>query len=371
MRASRGSITPVSRGVYRVQATRGRDPLTGKRRRLDRTVRGTMVDAKRALDEMTLELGVPAPRSDLTVKSYLVDTWLPWQRARVRERTGDGYESKVRLYIVPTLGREKLADLDAYALDKWLDRLRDDDVSAHTRLHAFRVLRTAMRRAVKWSLIPADPTAKVDTPKARIPAPDVLTATEAGEYVNAARGTALAPVVALALGGGLRRSELCALTWKDVDLKAGTVTISSGRHQQGRRVWSEPTKSATSARVVVLPEWAIALMKRGVGRVTAEPEKVSRQYRAWAKASKLTKIVPLRCLRHTSATLALESGADIALVSRRLGHSQIGVTVRHYIASGVVADATVAAGLDTILSGHLGTSRGKQTEPQQVRRHDK
>ena len=55
MRSARGSIKSLSRGVYRVQATRGRDPLTGKRRRLDRTVRGTKVDAKRALDEMALE----------------------------------------------------------------------------------------------------------------------------------------------------------------------------------------------------------------------------------------------------------------------------------------------------------------------------
>jgi len=348
-----GAIRPLQRGVWRVEVTHGKDPVTGKSRRLSRNVRGTKREAESMLARLLLEAG-ERPDSSLTLKDYLEEVWLPAAGEKVRVRTVDGYRAKCKLYIIPTLGRVRLGDLEPYDLDRWMARL-SDKVSPQTVVHAYRVLCNALNRAVRWRLIASNPLHSVDAPTVERSRPDVLTVAEAGEYLEAFAGHVLEPMVVIGIAAGLRRSELAALTWRDIDLDANTVSVSKGMHERCGKVWVEPPKSKTSRRVVVLPSWAIDALRphRAVGPLVAEggeaikPNRITTLYNRHVKKAGLRRI-PLKNLRHTSATIAL--GADVSLVSisRRLGHSSVAVTDRFYLAPGNEADVKAAAAMETV-----------------------
>jgi len=179
--------------------------------------------------------------------------------------------------------------------------------------------------------------------------PEVLTAKEANQYLDAFQGHVLEPIVVLALGAGLRRSELAGLQWGDFDFEKGTVTISRGHHDRAGGVIVEPPKSTTSNRVVALPAWAVDVLEpmRGLGPVVVEdgkamrPRRISDLYLERIQEKDLRKI-SLKNLRHTHATLMIEAGVDLFTVSRRLGHSTVAVTQMHYVKPSQEADRQAA-----------------------------
>ncbi|TLM98832.1 MAG: site-specific integrase [Actinobacteria bacterium] len=350
MRRDVGSVTEIGPGLWAVQVSLGADPVTGKRRRPLKRVRGSRRDAERQLLRMLAEHG-QSDSTTITVEAFIDGMYLPYLAERVRagslrRRTADEYEAKLKRYVTPKIGSVKLEQLRPYTLDRWLSSLCDLGLSPRTRIHAYRVLSTAMSTAVRWRLIPSNPLAAVSPPKAERRAPRVLSVAEANAYLDAFSGHALEPVVVIALGAGLRRSELCALDWSDVDLDAATVRVDKGRHERKGETWNEPPKSATSRRIVSLPEWAVASLRphRGLGPVcgTMKPSSVSYWYKKHVDDSGLAWC-PLKNLRHSSATIALALGVDVVVVSRRLGHSTVSITDQFYLAPGREADVDAAA----------------------------
>lgn len=344
MRRDLGTIRETSPGTWVVQASLGRDPVSGKRRRPTRTVRGSRREAERALARIYAEAGA-VDGAAITLREYLDSMYLPHLRERVKSgelriRTVDGYAEKLDAYVVPVLGSKKLTGLRPYDLDRWLAGLSDKGLSPRTRLHAYRVLSTALVTAVRWRLMPSNPLAAVTAPSVKRTAPVVLSASQANDYLDAFKGHELEPIVAIALGIGLRRSELCALEWSDIDMKTGTVSITKGRHERGCKVWTEPPKSENSRRIVVLPKWALETIRPyvGLGPIVGAltPDQVSTRYRKHVTDSGLPWC-PLKNLRHSYATIALASGVDLAVVSRILGHSTIAITDGFYLAPGLEA----------------------------------
>lgn len=332
-RRSTGSITQKRPGVWRVVVSVGRDPITGKRARMVRTVEGTKRQAERELAGMLVDAGSPgAARSSLTVETYLLGHYLP--SLQVRRRTADGYESKIRVHVLPYLGRVKLSALTAYDVARWQQKLEQAGVGAHTRRHAYRVLRQALRRAMKLGLVTHDVGEAVDPPRLPDRELEVLDVQTFNAYLDAFAGHELEALVVLAGATGMRRSELAGLTWSDVDLDEATVRVERGKHETaGGHVWIEPPKSKRSRRTIDLPSWAVEALRplRGVGEITAlSPLEITRAYRQHVEACGLP-YVPLRDLRHTHATLLLEAGAPLDVVSRRLGHSGTAITDQVYV----------------------------------------
>jgi integrase len=344
-RRALGSITEISPGVFRVQVSAGIDPVTGQRRRLTRVVRGLRKDAEAALAKMLLEVG-QMPETAVTVQQYLDSMYLPHIEGRVRVRTYDDYKSKIENHITPTLGDVAMNELTPYRLDAWLDGVQG---SEQTRLHVYRVLCSALNLAVRWRLIPHNPINAVEPPKVRREMPDTLTVKEAQAYLTAFRGHALEPIVVMALAAGLRRSELAGLQWSDIDFTNKTVHIQRGLHDRHGEVVVEETKSATSNRVVALPEWSVAVLEplRALGPLVVEdgaamkPWRISKLYSERLAEKKLRRI-QLKNLRHSHATLMLASGVDLYTVSRRLGHSTVAITEKHYVKPGEAADRAAA-----------------------------
>ena len=197
----------------------------------------------------------------------------------------------------------------------------------------------------------------MDPPKALLRDLETLSVDEVRAYLDAFSGHVLEPLVVVGIATGLRPCELFALEWRDVDLSAAEVRVRRGLHQRKSEVWFEDPKSARSHRVVSLPAWAVDSLKplRGLGPLIPDggthmsPIKVSRLYRRLVTSSKDLRYVPLRDLRHTHATLMLEAGVDVVVVSRRLGHSTIAITDLHYLRPKRSADRSAADAFGDLL----------------------
>lgn len=320
-------------------------------------------EAERELARMLLDIGRMPTAKGLTLERYVEDMYKPYLEQRVRKSTRIGYTKKLNLYVLPKLGTVRLADLEPYVLDRWRDDLMGR-MSGQSALHAFRVLSVALNRAVKWRLIPSNPLLAVDPPRAKVRDLDTLTADEALAYLKAFDGHELAPIVITAIASGLRPCELAALTWADIDLAGGTVQVSRGLHESKGVTWFEDPKSDRSRRTVSLPAWAVTALQplRGIGPLVPDgsghmqPTKIARRYMRKAQAEKL-RYVPLRDLRHTHATLMLQAGVDVVVVSRRLGHSTIAITDKHYLKPKMTADQAAADAFGNLLATAGDNSR--------------
>jgi integrase len=366
MRREVGSITKMSEGVYRVSVSVGNSTITGKRRRPAQIVRGTDRDAEIALARLLLSAG-KLPEQDISVRQYLEEMWLPHVEKRRRVKTVDGYRSIITHHVLPELGDMAMIDLTPYGLERWMDGLSKvgsdpiEPLSEQTRLHVYRCLFAALRTAMQWGLVEDNPLRAVEPPKPeRHYQKDVLTVKEAAAYLRSFTGHPLEPLVVLALGCGLRRSELAGLTWSSLDFDAGTVTIARGLHDRKGIVIEEKPKSTTSRRTIAVPAWALEILKplRGIGPMVVEdgapmrPGHISTGYVRRIREAEL-RYVPLKNLRHTHACLMLDAGVDLYTVSRRLGHSTTAVTELHYVDPSVKVDRAAADAIGDLRAGAI------------------
>ncbi len=366
MRREVGSITEVAPGLFRVSVSVGYATDSGKRRRPTKMVRGTERDAEMALARLLLSAG-KLPEKEVSVSQYLKEMWLPHVEKRRRAKTADGYRSIVKHHILPELGDVTLAGLTPYGLERWMDslsRVGSDPpkaLSERSRLHIYRCLFTALRTAHQWGLINDNPLRAVEPPKPERPIQkNVLTLEEAAKYLEAFAGHLIEPHLVLALGCGLRRSELAGLTWASLDFDAGTVTIERGLHDRKGEIREEKPKSASSLRTIAVPTWALEILRslRGIGPLVVcdgeplRPGRISAEYRKRVEETGL-RYVPLKNLRHTHACLMLDAGVDLYTVSRRLGHSTTGVTELHYVDPSVKADRAAADAAGDLRAGAI------------------
>ncbi|MDI9600126.1 MAG: site-specific integrase, partial [Acidobacteriota bacterium] len=344
MRREVGSITQIAPGVFRISVSVGYSTVTGRRRRPSQIVRGTEREAEIALARLLLSAG-KLPENEVSLRQFLEEMYLPHVEKRRRAKTVDGYRSLISHHIVPELGNSALTDLTPYQLSRWLDGLSKvgsdpvEPLSEQSRLHVYRCLFAALRKAMQWGLIADNPLQAVEPPKpGRHQPKDVLTVEESAAYLRAFAGHPLEPLIALALGCGLRRSELAGLLWSSLDFEAGTVTVTRGLHDHKGTVIEEKPKSATSRRTIAVPAWALEILRplRGIGPLVTldggpmRPGRISAEYVRQVHAAGL-RYVPLKNLRHTHACLMLDAGVDLYTVSRRLGHSTTAVTELHYV----------------------------------------
>ncbi|GGF11310.1 site-specific integrase [Subtercola lobariae] len=301
----------------------------------------------------------------ITMAAYLPD----WLDRRVRDGMRPSTELMYRRYvlqdILPALGAVKLAELRKFHVDKFVQQLRADGRGATTmrRIHA--VLSSALSSAERLDLVDFNAASKIELPstsksKTRIWEPDQVRA-----FLDAIADSRLAPVFELAIFTGLRRGELAGLRWADVDFTKRELVVRQQRVQVGHTVLDGAIKtdsgqdrkvSLGSEAIGALVAWQIrqegeraewAAAYQGAGHVFSyedgrplRPAHISRTFDTLVERSGLPHM-RLHDLRHEHASLLLSGGVDIAVVSKRLGHSTIAVTSDLY--SHLLADANRAA----------------------------
>jgi integrase len=304
--------------------------------------------------QATLSQGLPIPPERLTV-GQLLDQWLSdVVKPTTRDSTYRRHADIVRVHLKPTLGHVRLAKLTHEQVQSLMSAKLAARLSPRSVQYIRGVLRAALSRGMRWGYIGINVATLTDPPRVQRREVHPLSKDEARALLKALRGHALSPLFVTALATGLRQGELLGLRWKDVDLDAASVRVTSSLQKvAGEYVLLEP-KTAKSRRTAILPEAAQAALReqrlRQVEqRLAIGPEwgdewglvfttpfgrpwhgpTVTRQFQAALKAAGLPR-TRFHDLRHGAATLYLAQGVPLRVVQEILGHATISVTADVY-----------------------------------------
>ena len=301
--------------------------------------------------------GGPLAAGGGTVAGFLA-AWLAHVRGRVRRVIFEEYEVLVRRHALPALGAMQLEALRPLHLQDLYGRLLAGGagrrpLAAGTVLNLHLVLTQALGQAVRWQLLAANPASGAQPPRPRRAAPLVADPALLERLLAATAGTVYELPCALALATGMRRGELLALRWSDLSPERRQArVVRSLQPTQAGLVFEEP-KTRRSRRTVVLPAFldryldaqqrrqnerrrAAAdtwhelglVIDRGDG-APLNPDTLSTGWARFLRARGLPKL-RFHDLRHAHATLLLMQGVHPKIVSERLGHASIGITLDTY-----------------------------------------
>ena len=285
-----------------------------------------------------------------TVGEYL-KRWLESSvRGSVQASTHASYERQVARYIIPTIGRVKLEKLTPAHVQHLYREMQDRGLSARTVQYTHAVLHRALKQAKRWGIVNRNVAEDVDRPQLKRDEIRPLDDEQTRTSLRAAEGDRIQALYVVAITAGLRPGEMLALRWSDVDLEAGTLRIN--RALSDGEVAA--TKTTRSRRKIQLSNTARAALRTHRKRQLEEqmqkarlwknyglvfPSTVGtplshrnlvRSFKALLKRTDLPLSTRLYDLRHTCATLLLNSNVHPKYVQELLGHASISQTLDTY-----------------------------------------
>lgn len=352
----RGSIIKRYKSSYTIVLNLGIDPTSGKRKQEWISVKGTKKDAEKKLAELLHQLdnGTFIKPGKTTVAEFL-EKWLSdYAQPKLSPRAFERYESIVRVHLIPGLGNIPLTQLKPEHLQRLYATKLVDGLSARTVRYLHTVLHKALQTAMKWGRVSRNVADGVDVPRARRTEMQTWDEDDITRFLEAIRKTPYFALFHTALFTGMRRSELLALRWCDVDFIYSQIYVTRSLHhlRDGSYVFTQP-KSDSSRRNIALSPSAILVLqdyyeKRKLERAllgiplkdddlvfsTPEgkplrPNTVSRTWTMLAARAGL-KVIRFHDARHTHASLMLKQGIHPKIVQERLGHSTIAITLDTY-----------------------------------------
>jgi len=320
------------------------------------TLRGTKAEAQKAAAKIlaTVATGTHVDPSSETVCDF-VERWLrDWGTANLSALTLEGYSQMLRKHLCARVGSVPIQRLRASDLQAAYAAMARDGLADRTRLHLHRIVHVMFKHAVQWGILPRNVADMLDAPRVRAHEIEVLKPGQVQAVLEALRGQPLRLIAAVALATGLRRGELLALRWQDLDLDGGTLRVEQAleQTQRGGLVFKAP-KTRHGRRTVTLPVSTVALLRDhwkaqqeqrlalGLGKAPDDalvfpdwdgsPRAARTLTQQWQKQMKTVGLkATFHSLRHTHASTLIAAGLDVLTVSRRLGHGSPAITLTVY-----------------------------------------
>ena len=358
----KGRIRRRSSGHWELTADAGKD-ANGKRRRRSETFKGSKREADRRLREFVAEVeaALEQERTLSRRHTWTVSEWLyKWLHERVEIKgklaTFERYEGIARIHLVPGIGHIELANLSPLDINDALGKLVKNGQYTRTAELAYTVLSGAMKYAWDLEQIDVSPMGRVAMPRAprrRVDPPDVE---RVQNLLRLAEDEDHYLFVFLNLDArtGMRRGEMMALRWENVNLEEGYLLVVESAvktHSEGVRL--ETTKTERGERRIDLDRRMVELLaeqkerqqawvdKEPSGRIDKglvfpgadgdwmKPQNMLRHLKELG-ARVGTPDITFHKLRHFHATIALDQGNNPVVVSRRMGHSKVSTTMDLY-----------------------------------------
>ena len=351
-----GSIGKRKDGRWEGRYTAGYDPNTGKR--IIKNVLGkTQAEVKKKLKtalEQAHQLDV-IRADDYTVATWLWTWYELYSKPNVRPSTAEYYRRCIEQHVIPRLGDIKLSQLTGRDIQKLYRDLQENGrlrevqkakkpgLSNATVRGIHMMLHNALDRAVKERLILRNPTEDCIIPKIEKQEMKILHPEDMHAYLKAAESRGVLPMFYLELVSGVRKGELVALLWDDLDMERKTLLVSKQAAVRNGKITISRPKTETSVRRISIPREAVNLLIQEHENHPGNPymfpsPKTGEMYHPDSVVNLHKKIlkdaglghIRFHDLRHTFATMALQNGVDVKTVSSMLGHYDAGFTLRTY-----------------------------------------
>lgn len=355
------------------------NPVTGKSERRSFTVKGSYQDARR--EEARLKAEAAAGSLATPTKDRLDeygDRWLTSIKPTVRDNTWHAYKQVLSNWVYPYIGHMTINTITGETLNHLYGQLlqggssKGDGLSATSVKHTHALLKTMFADAVRWGHLVKNPADTANPPRVSGGGKDVWSVDELATFLEDKDPNPMWQALwRLAALTGMRRSELAGLRWSDINWSESKVTVNQVRVRAGNQDLITEPKTKTSRRSIPIDQETLATLKAWKRYLEFSRGAVDPTWRVHSSELVFTNIEgdpislfqishKFKCkveelglprlsfhgLRHTHATLLIESGIPMKVVSDRLGHSNVAITLSIYThpsdEMGVTAAETLA-----------------------------
>lgn len=327
----RGSIVQKSNKFYAViDLPRGND---GKRKQkwISNALWKKRKDVERDLPRLLTEAQDGLLHGATTTKyTELLKQWHQSVEISLRHNSLRSYRWAVK-HIDDGLGRHKITAIKPLHISNFMIQKSEQGLSNTSLRMIYAVLKKSLQQAVDWQIIRYNPCDKVQRPSKLKYQASVYGPERLSELLQAVDGTKAYWPVLIAIATGMRRSEIAALRWQDIDFKDSSLTVRNTITEGGVKLGLQPVKTQLSERVIVLPKYfldkLITLKETSksdfvVSREDGKPYNPSYLWRCFKDVIRKAGLPETRFqdLRHAHATHLIMSNVPVKTVSERLGH---------------------------------------------------
>lgn len=342
--------------IYKRKDGKWRAQLTLAGRRLSKTVE-TQKEARDWLliTKNKAEVGFNFEGGRKTFEDFL-EGWFVSGKSLRKPETIELYKSILRKNVIPAIGKVKMVDLRPDHIQRLYIALDQKGKSQHAIHSVHKILHTALAHAVKLRIIPNNPSNAVEAPARPQPRVEFLDDNQVQTFLLTAetKGDRFYPVYYLAIHTGMRQGELLGLKWTDIHWSRQTLNVDRQliRQKGGGYVFRSP-KTSSGQRQIAIGQAAITVLKQHAENQENQRKKAGERWEEWGlvfpsnigtpteatklraafrKVLKRAGLPNLRFhdLRHTAASLMLNFGVPLIVVSKRLGHANPSITLNVY-----------------------------------------
>jgi len=376
---SRGNIRERAKGSYTITIELPRDCITNKRKQKYFNFKGTKKEAQIFLTEKLREIdtGILIDTKNIKFSEYL-DYWMEeYCNNKLRINTIEGYKHYIENHIKPVLGNielEKITPLHLQTL--YSNKLKhgrlkgEGGLSKKSVLTIHRIIHCALERAVKWQFVSRNVADNVEPPKAEQYQAKFLNDKQIKALMEIAVKTEIYIPIIIGIYTGMRRGEILDLIWDNVNLERGYIRISP--IEEGDLKSFHP-KTKDSIRTIAIPDFLIKILKKHKTKQMENKLRLGNEYinsnavctyengklfNPKRFSSKFHKLlvdnnlphIRFHDLRHSHASLLVKLGIHPKVISERLGHSDIGITMNLYSHLYEDTDREVADMFDNLIN---------------------
>lgn len=358
----RGSIKKRGNS-YLLRIDIGKD-INGKRKQHTESFK-TKKEAEKRLGEILNQVNTGTYiKPEKMTFGELLDTFIQYRENNLKQKTIDGYLTIINNHLKPELGNIRISELRPLHIEQYLFKTekegrkdgKKDKLSKTTLLHHYRLIHTVLEYAVKRELLARNVAKNIQAPKADTKEKEILTIEQVNKllsYLEQNRYSSYIPVL-LAIHTGMRLSEIFGLTWDDVNMQEGTITVNQTLKRTKKGLLFEAPKTQKSKRKIYVADIVMETLKKhkAFQKELALKTGQGKRYNSYNLVCCTQKGLPwntnnfsnkikgimkkleipgsFHSLRHTHASLLNDMGIDLKNISERLGHSNINTTANIY-----------------------------------------
>lgn len=328
----------------------------GKRKKVWHRVGESLKEAQKLRTELLHKVNTKtfSYSGKMTLKEFLYDRWLPdYAEPELKISTLEGYKGIIKNHIAPGLGGLKLDKLSPGDIQGYMaDRKRNGGLSSRTILQHYRIIHQSLGHAVQWELLATNPADKIKPPSFRSERfkPVLPPLKEVIKILETLKGTYFYVPSMIAFYCGMRRGEILALKWSNVNLDEGAFIVNETIFPSEGGLVSQLPKNESSIRVVAFPESLAPILNDQKSSQDANrlkfneyylekdliccqedgapynPDSFSKRFGEFIKKHNLPHI-RFHDLRHLNVTGLIAAGTDIGTVQKQVGHNSLGTTL--------------------------------------------